>query len=616
VAVVGVVLFHGGYLRGGYLGVDLFFVLSGYLITSLLLAETRATGVVALLAFWGRRARRLLPALLLVLAGVAIYASVLADPTELGQIRGDAAYTLGYVANWHFVLVGFDYWAQFRAPSPLGHTWSLAIEEQFYLVWPLVVLAIAGWSAGHRRTPDVVARRIFVAATGATVVLVAWSAYLWSQTHDEMRLYYGTDTRAPAILAGAALAAWCAWRGPVGSRLGRVALEGTAACSVAVLAVAWTHGEGVWLYRGGLPVCALAALAILAAAAHPRRGPIAWLLALQPVVALGVISYGIYLFHWPIFVVLDARRTGVEGWRLFLVRGLVTLVVAVASYVLIERPIRSNRVSSTRVRLLAPALATVLVVGLVGATAGATASGHTVPDRKTLHQRAAAAARTHAARMLVVGNSIASSLASEGFARLTTEPRTEVVNDGIPSCDFPPTPLVRDVHEETPSTPIDCTANWPLMVDGFDPDIAMLILGDVHEQRYFFDGRWLSACDPEFAPHLRHALDQAVGVLGSRGARVVLTTSAYAISVAGEAASRPIRALTRCGNALVRAFAIEHSLQVVDLQRLVCPVGDTCLGTLDGAPIRPDGMHYQGRAAQLVGAWVLHQLGITAVPSA
>ena len=143
VAVVAVLLFHAGKLRGGYLGVDLFFVLSGYLITSLLLAESSTSGRVNLFGFWARRARRLLPALLLVVAFVGLYSAVIADPGELHRIRGDALATLAYVANWRFVFGGFDYFALFSSPSPLNHTWSLAIEEQFYVVWPLLVLLVA-----------------------------------------------------------------------------------------------------------------------------------------------------------------------------------------------------------------------------------------------------------------------------------------------------------------------------------------------------------------------------------------------------------------------------------------------------------------------------------------
>jgi peptidoglycan/LPS O-acetylase OafA/YrhL len=163
VAVAGVLLFHAGHLAGGYLGVDLFFVLSGYLITSLLLAERQATGTVALKAFWGRRARRLLPALALMLLAVALYARLIAQPSDLHQIRMDALATIAYVANWRDVLTHFSYWSLFTAPSPLQHTWSLAIEEQFYIVWPLVVLAVA--TAARRRGGRSVERLVLILST-------------------------------------------------------------------------------------------------------------------------------------------------------------------------------------------------------------------------------------------------------------------------------------------------------------------------------------------------------------------------------------------------------------------------------------------------------------------
>ena len=143
IAVIGVILFHAGLLRGGFLGVDLFFVLSGFLITSLLLVEISTAGRIRLGRFWARRARRLLPPLLLVLLGVAGYSATLASPTELARIRGDSWAALFYYANWHALLAEQSYWQMFSLPSPLAHTWSLAIEEQFYLVWPLLVLLLA-----------------------------------------------------------------------------------------------------------------------------------------------------------------------------------------------------------------------------------------------------------------------------------------------------------------------------------------------------------------------------------------------------------------------------------------------------------------------------------------
>src|SRR6185503_17388512 len=142
-----VLLYHGGvrWMRGGFLGVDLFFVLSGYLITTLLRAEFGRGGHIALGRFWARRARRLLPALGLVMVGIAIYALAFAEKLELTRIRGDAFASIGYVANWRFVLSGQSYFEQFGAPSPFRHMWSLAIEEQFYLLWPFIVLGLLRW---------------------------------------------------------------------------------------------------------------------------------------------------------------------------------------------------------------------------------------------------------------------------------------------------------------------------------------------------------------------------------------------------------------------------------------------------------------------------------------
>ena len=146
IAVLAVFVYHfqsgGGWLPGGFLGVDVFFVLSGFLITSLLLAEHGATGRIDLGHFWARRARRLLPALFGVLLGVALYAAVWGQATELGRIRGDGIASLLYVSNWRFVVDGSSYFSIFQAPSPLAHTWSLAIEEQWYLLWPLALIGL------------------------------------------------------------------------------------------------------------------------------------------------------------------------------------------------------------------------------------------------------------------------------------------------------------------------------------------------------------------------------------------------------------------------------------------------------------------------------------------
>src|SRR5690242_13711592 len=191
-AVTAVVLFHGGVaaLSGGFLGVDSFFVLSGFLITSLLLAEHDRDGRIRLVAFWGRRARRLLPALLLMIAAVTVAGRWLLDPDDQRLLRGDALAALGYVANWRMIYRGADYFTQTAAPSILQHTWSLGIEEQFYLVWPLLFV--------------VVRRKMGLLLAG--VAASALAAALLYRPDDVNRAYFGTDTRAQALLMGCALA--------------------------------------------------------------------------------------------------------------------------------------------------------------------------------------------------------------------------------------------------------------------------------------------------------------------------------------------------------------------------------------------------------------------------
>jgi peptidoglycan/LPS O-acetylase OafA/YrhL len=283
-AVVAVLLFHGDHLAGGFLGVDLFFTLSGYLITALLLVEVSRTAGVALGSFWSRRARRLLPALTVLLIGVALYSWLFAEPTARGQIRGDAFSTLLYFANWHSVFAHQNYFALFTTPSPLNHTWSLAIEEQFYALWPLLFVVFFA----RTKTP---AKTIFVSALALSAVSTALMIALYDPANPA-RVYFGTDTRATAILLGAALAAWNAWRPPVGDARRRFALECAGFVGAIVLLVGWArvNGQTSGLYRGGFVLFGLAATVVIAAAAHPQPGPLARLLSLGPLCGLGLIS--------------------------------------------------------------------------------------------------------------------------------------------------------------------------------------------------------------------------------------------------------------------------------------------------------------------------------------
>ena len=350
-AVAGVLVYHLrlGWASGGYLGVDLFFVLSGFLITGLLLEEHLASGRIALAAFWARRARRLLPALLLLLGALAVGAGLgaLTGAVDIRGLRGDALATLAYGANWHQLAAGQSYFAQFQAPSPLQHTWSLAIEEQFYLVWPVVLLLALGLLGAGRRAAGRWRGALLTGTLVAGVASAAWMGWLAAHGAGLDRLYYGTDTRAADLLAGAALAVACAGRPEPGPRARRV-LHVAGPLAAAALAVLWaragTGGQPPRLmFEGGFALAAVLAVTVLADVRQAQPGPLGLVLRLSPLRAVGRISYGIYLWHWPVVTQLTAARSGLSGAWLDMARVGITVVLAAASYVLVEQPLRRAR---------------------------------------------------------------------------------------------------------------------------------------------------------------------------------------------------------------------------------------------------------------------------------
>jgi peptidoglycan/LPS O-acetylase OafA/YrhL len=345
-AVGAVLLFHAGHLRGGFLGVDTFFVISGFLITGLLLREVERDGTVGLGAFWARRARRLLPALALMVSAITLWSLRYGTPSERLSLHGDSLWSLSFLMNWHEVAAAHDYWSSFAMQSPLTHLWSLAVEEQFYLVWPLVALAVVRWARRPQRTMFV------VCAVGAAIsfVLMAMLYHPSSST----RVYEGTDTRIGALLIGG-LCATSVVRAAVARSLAHTNRRVNLATAAVVIACAggafamygWAHGNDPLLFRGGFLIFAIAIGVVICAisstaTSHRSRAVanVAAVLSLRPLRAIGRLSYGLYLWHWPIFVVFSPTRTGLSTWPLLAVRLAVTWVVAVVSYRVVEQPIR------------------------------------------------------------------------------------------------------------------------------------------------------------------------------------------------------------------------------------------------------------------------------------
>jgi peptidoglycan/LPS O-acetylase OafA/YrhL len=401
-AVAGVMAYHLnlGWASGGYLGVDLFFVLSGFLITSLLLEEWVGTGRVNPGAFWARRAKRLFPALFLMLAALALYLVVNARVggpganglVDLSDLRGDALATLFYVANWHAIFAHQSYFAQYSSPSPLVHTWSLGIEEQFYLLWPPILLLVL------RYFRPVWRRAGMVVAIAGALVSAGLMALLFHPGTDPTRVYYGTDTHMFDLMAGATVAFLAAAR-PQPGRLARRVLHLAGPLAAVALGVFWVtsgtaQGEPEnFMFEGGFLLCAVLAAVVVADARLLDRGLFARALSVPPLHFLGTISYGVYLWHLPIFVYVTGARTGLATAPLDIVRIGATLVVATASYYLVEAPIRRKRFRGATRVWLAPVAGLVTAACLVVATVPAVADPGTLATTSKLGKGAGAGAK-------------------------------------------------------------------------------------------------------------------------------------------------------------------------------------------------------------------------------
>lgn len=332
-SVLAVFFYHAntGWLPGGFLGVEIFFVISGFIITRSLVLEWLKNGRIAITAFWLRRARRLLPALFLLLAGVLTYATFF-DQDGMTRLRSDVLYALGYVTNWHLIYSNQSYFDSWNQPTYLRHLWSLAIEEQFYLLWPLLLAA---------------ALKFFKAPATFVLILIGacWSyaaMALLAQGQDETginRVYYGTDTRIGALLVGSAIGFL-----PLSSRLQlkwpASRLTGVASiCAVIILGffIFRMSDKPGFAYEGGFALTALATATLILALNNPRSLA-SRALGFSPLRWIGVRSYGIYLYHFPILLLTWPDMTASLG--VLALQLLATLVIADLSYRYLELPIR------------------------------------------------------------------------------------------------------------------------------------------------------------------------------------------------------------------------------------------------------------------------------------
>jgi peptidoglycan/LPS O-acetylase OafA/YrhL len=645
-AVAAVVAFHLGIhqIHGGLLGVDVFFVLSGYLITGLVLSEWRKTGDVSLSHFWARRARRLLPAMLLVLTAVAVASRFVLPSDQLPTVRGDVLATLFYVANWHSILAHHGYFAAFAAPSPLLHTWSLAVEEQFYLLWPL------GATIALRKLRS--SRWLLAISVGGFATSALLMAGLSIAGVGADRLYYGTDTRAQALFVGDALAGimfligrdftGLRFRAPsrrhaVGGLwpmllLGAAGMVGAGSLVFFCLRVG---GQSPWLYRGGFALVALSVAAVIAAVVLQPRSWLARLVSARPLVSLGVISYGVYLWHWPVIVALTQARTGLSGISLLALRLAATLAVSLLSFHLVERPIREQRwhvprpavalpamfaglsalaiavpltttspssasaLASVRLPVAAPVLTTTTTAP--PPSVSVTSSTSSTAPRPTIP----AVAHLGPLRVMIVGDSVAASLGS-GIAPVQSKAGIVLSNQGYIGCGIARGGATSFKAYTQPPACLTWPQRWQGLVDNFHPDVTMVLLGRWEVLDRVHDGQWMHIGEPAFDAYLKSELETAMTVLTSRGGRVAFLTAPCNNHELADLASPgrlPPDDAHRVDlfNQMQAEVAAHHTGQaiMVPLAGLLCPNGQY-VASIAGVPLRTsDGVHFSSLAGRL-----------------
>jgi peptidoglycan/LPS O-acetylase OafA/YrhL len=693
-AVLGVIAFHTGlsWLPGGYYGVDAFFVLSGYLITTLLLTELGANGSIRLGRFWAGRARRLLPALFLLVAvigiSLAIFPSLLATP----HIVSDALATIFYASNWYSIHGGVSYFSTVAQPSPLLHTWSLAIEEQFYLVWPLVVLGVMTLGlrrAGQRRErrrgrgetesvrtirvlggshltllpqvaavdPERIRRRrlhlLFAVASLGALGSALWMAVLAPSGYTT-RAYYGTDTRAQALLIGASVAIGLVlWKeGSERVWFSRfAAVLGVAGIGLGAALWATVNESSTFAFSGGFLLASLAAgMVVLGAVAAPN-GPAVRLLELPPLPQLGRISYGIYLWYWPVLLVMSGSRLHWGVYPLFGARVAVTVTIAALSARLVELPIRRGALLSWRSLVAAP-VAAAAAIGLVFVSTlvpvGASLQGSSVvnqegPPTAGLHLASmlspplpttttttttpsqSGTGTTKPIKVLLVGDSIAGSL-GVGLAAYQGNDNIQLVNEGIPGCSLSMATEIRVLFYTLPpgapchqnNNPDSLFDQWQKWVNAYNPDVVVYVArGETFDNE--LNGTWQNLGEAAYDKYVENRYRQAVDVLGSRGATVVLMTTPYYDSGTSPSGTIwPEDATNRVvlDNQIIRQVASSettdggHQVYVFDLGSLVSP-GNAYTPSVDGVSTRcSDGVHFTVSGGVFVGLQVLPDLAV------
>jgi peptidoglycan/LPS O-acetylase OafA/YrhL len=608
-AVVAVLFFHGGFswAKGGFLGVSTFFTLSGFLITTNVLRQVQTSGGLSLGEFWKRRFRRLLPAALAAILLASIYTALAGDPSQRNSFGGDSISSLAYVANWHFIFSGQTYAALFSAPSALLHFWSLAIEEQFYLIFPLISLVVFAKLKMGRRSFGLVLAGLLVASLACTFLLGL----------SNNAIYLGTETRAGEILIGALFAVFMT--APRTRRLttdrntlgAGVAVLGVVGLLLAIGAYITVDQTDSWLYNGGLTAFGLVSLLLISAAIAPV-GPVRSILSSRPLRRIGLISYGVYLYHWPIFLWLSPANTGWSDAALFVPRVAISIGLAVLSFRFLEQPIKSGRRFLDLPPRLTIAVSTVGLAALavlISSMAPIAALDFASKDKLAAELNAQAALSTASGtpHQAIFGDSSAIML-NYGVGDVYRETK-EALPLGGPAkqgCGLVRGFEVIHLNEAPRLMKEECEWGkvWPEYLDENRVDIATIMFGpwDARPHRIPGTSTWLTPGDQKYDAAFTKEFLAASDLLASKGAAAIWLTSIPVGTLNdktktdfSEQAEHP-EWQTHLNELMIKAAAERpNTVRVVDLAKWYASA------PRDDAANRPDGTHFEESAAARIG---------------
>ena len=620
VAVLLVFIFHAApsSLPGGFIGVDVFFVLSGFLITSILLRQVDA-GTASLLDFYRRRFQRLLPAafvlLLTVIAAESIWGSVIEATTR----RREAISTVFYVANWNLIDQADDYFAEGFAPSPLRHMWSLAIEEQFYLFWPIFV--VVGLRLLNGRLG------IFAACIASVTVVSALLMVVSFSPTEASRVYYGTDTRVFQPLAGALLAVivHASTKSARISRALRCVRPFSPAASIgafiALIALGWSFGgTGSTYFRGGAIAVTVISVVLILGTEQP--GALRTVLSHRWVVALGAISYGFYLWHWPIILWLSPpdEASWTDRRLINLLQFAATVAIAVASYRLVEQPLRTLRRPKTSSVFVAAGLSMAVATlvafillsppPLTNATAEEALEDRSVfPCKDGVYPCVRSeGAGSSPPTVALVGDSTAQHY-DLALRQLSADYGFRYVQAAAGGCPIGNRLLATGtgaaVHK--PSN-LKCHAStkgvYERLVTEFDVDLVLATSFNETSQ-HVTDGAVVTRNTPQHFAETREYLDEAVDDLAAGGAEIAFIEIVprgpgvqcleSSTPNSGDCITDITNAFERRYNEILReaASASEHVAGTLTVESSVCP-NESCPLILDGVVARYDGTHFTG----------------------